>query len=83
MLRASTPLDLRRRCIAAPQGSGWAGTGGWAAVRSWGCWRCGWGSRASCGVLDSSGTRPELTGQAPLAGLHLKAKIETRRCFSS
>lgn len=78
--RASSPPGLRRQCTAAPRGSGWAGTGGWTAVRSWGCSRCGWGSRASCGVPDSSGTRPELTGQSPLAGLHFTQHTEDRRC---
>lgn len=72
MRKAWSPPGLRTLCTAAPRGSGWAGTGGWAAGRSWGCWRCGWGSRASCGALGSSGTRPELTGQTPVVVLHLK-----------
>ena len=73
MQRALILPGHRKLCTAAPRGSGWAGTGGWAAVRSSGCWMCGWGSRVSCGALGSSGTRPELTGQTPFVGLNLKA----------
>lgn len=62
-----------KRCTAAPRGSGWAGTGGPSAVRLRVCWRCGWGSRASYGVLGSSGTRPDLMRQKKVMGLNLTA----------
>lgn len=72
MQKALTPPGLRRLCTAAPRRSEWAGSDGWAAARSWGSWRCGWGSRASCGVPGSSGTRPDLTRQTAFVGLCVK-----------
>lgn len=63
MQKAWSPPGLRKLYTAAPLRPGWAEAVGWAAARSWRCRWCGWGSRAFCDELGSSGTRPELTRQ--------------------